>query len=955
MLIFLLTKFGFAYSQNPIGLPTIVNFARGDYNGGLQNRGIAQDENGIVYFANSEGLLSFDGVYWKRYPLPNQTIVRSVAIGSGHKIYVGGQNEMGYFSPDRTGSLVYTSLKSLLPEKYRSFKDIWDITAYNGQFFFRSQNNLFQYDGKAISISRPFSQWQFLGLCDRRLYAEDSQKGLLQFLKGKWIPVLTGNLPARNLGVTSLFHLNKDTILITTLKKGLFVLAGKQLSAFKFKGANPFKNQRLLCAIAMDDHHIAVGTQLGGLYIIDQNGRTLENLSRKEGLQNNTVLALFSDKEHNLWIGLDDGVDFYAYNSAIKHIYPEGLNEGTGYSAIVFNHSLYIGTSNWLYQLPFGRSGDLSTLSGTFKTVENTKGPVWGLFEVDHNLLAAHHEGAFQIKDNKAIPISTHAGYWNFIPYNSGSPSPGLMAGNYNGLDRLDYDGKNFISKGNINFNESSRFLLILQQTAWVANNDKGIFRVDLRSSPNRTRVYATLNGLPSLLKNRLFFIKNRMAVATSKGIYEYDERADSFKPSTYFKNIFGQKALRYLKEDSKGNVWFIEEKKLGVADFSGSWPRLIYFPELDGKLVSDFENIYPLNEENIFAGAARGFYHINYKKYKEIKNPVRVLIRAVKAWGDEDGILNGGYNVSRKTLQELSSGQNNLHFEYAAPSFQLQSNITYSYFLKGFDKDWSLWTKRPEKDYTNLPGGRYTFRVRARSNLGDESAITEYSFVVLPPWYRTLWAYAFYAMCFIAFNYLFYRWLKRKFRRQKLKYEQEQERLTYLHQLEMDQSEKEIIALKNEKLESEILGKNSELAAVAMHLLQKSELLSKIREELVHLRNSNNDMPSEELKKLIRIISQESKMDKDWEQFAGYFDTIQSDFLKAVKEMHPLLNPNELKLCAWLKMNLSSKEIAQLLTISVRGVEISRYRLRKKLGLPKEMNLSSYFTNLAAPKKDKV
>ncbi|MDB5134978.1 MAG: transcriptional regulator [Mucilaginibacter sp.] len=274
---------------------------------------------------------------------------------------------------------------------------------------------------------------------------------------------------------------------------------------------------------------------------------------------------------------------------------------------------------------------------------------------------------------------------------------------------------------------------------------------------------------------------------------------------------------------------------------------------------------------------------------------------------------------------------------------------------MKNFDKGWSVWSKRTEKDYTNLPEGNYSFQIKARSNLGDESIITRYSFIVLPPWYKSIWAYVTYGLLFLGFNYLFYRWLKKKFIREKLKYEAEQKRLKYLHQLEMEKSEKEIIALKNEKLESEILGKNSELASVAMHLLQKGELLAKIREELVQLRKSTNDMPSEELKRLIRILNQESKMDKDWDQFAGYFDNTHSDFLKAIKETHPLLSAHELKLCAYLRMNLSSKEIAQLLNISVRGVEISRYRLRKKLQLPTEINLFNYFTEFPTPKKENI
>jgi ligand-binding sensor domain-containing protein/DNA-binding CsgD family transcriptional regulator len=940
------------FGQNPIGLPVITNYLRSDYNAGLQNRGVAQDKNGILYFANSEGLLSFDGNYWQLYPLPNKTMVRSVAIGNDQKIYVGGQNEMGYFSPDKNGSLVFTSLKTLLPAKDREFRDIWNIVPYGNQLYFRSLDHIFQFDYHTLTDYRPLGQWQFLGACNGRLYAEDSARGLCTWTGGAWLGIhpAAGQAPP-HLAITAIVPLSGDSLLVATLKNGLFTLSGKHISPFKMNGPDPFLNQEILCAMRLNDGAIALGTHMGGLYLLDKNGHVSQNLSRKEGLQNNTVLALFADNDHNLWMGLDDGIDFDACNSAIKHIYPERLNEGAGYSALVFNKKLYIGTSNWLYELPVTDARDLSTVKGDFKPVAGTKGSAWGLFNIGDNLLLAHHEGAFQVRDDKATPIDTHFGFWNFTALGNLIPGADLLAGNYNGLDRLRYTPTGFISEGNLNFSESSRYVIAEKQTAWVAHNYKGIYKIDFSSPSNPViRVYTDKNGLPSSLKNRLFRIKNRMAVATGKGIYEYNARTDRFQPSAYFAPIFGRKDLRYLKEDDQGNIWFIEEKKLGVVDFSGPAPRLIYFPELNGKLVSDFENIYPLNEENIFVGAEKGFYHINYAQYTRNRNSIRVLVRAVKTYGDADSTINGGYTANG--LPSLGSRQNNLHFEFAAPAFQIQSNIQYSCLLSGFDRNWSLWSKKSEKDYTNLPEGRYTFDIKARGNLGDESAVTSYTFTVLPPWYRSWWAYAVYGLIFINGNYLFYRQLKKKFRRQKLKYEEEQKRLNYLHQLELDKSEKEIIALKNERLESEILGKNSELAAIAMHLLQKSELLTTIREELVHLRKTDNNMPSEELKRLTRILDQESKMDKDWEQFAGYFDKTHHDFLKALKEQHPLLSAHELKLCAYLKMNLSSKEIAQLLNISVRGVEIGRYRLRKKLGIPTEINLFDYFMRTGERKK---
>src|ERR1700761_2774938 len=148
-------------AQNTIGIPDIVNYPRDIYNAGTQNRGIVQDRNGVLYFANYQGLLTFDGNYWKNYPLPNKTVVRSVALGKDNRIYAGGQDDFGYFSPDKTGKLVYTSLKSLLTEKNNSFSDIWFIVPYGNDVFFMSREMIFQLNNRTITVYPAVSEWRF--------------------------------------------------------------------------------------------------------------------------------------------------------------------------------------------------------------------------------------------------------------------------------------------------------------------------------------------------------------------------------------------------------------------------------------------------------------------------------------------------------------------------------------------------------------------------------------------------------------------------------------------------------------------------------------------------------------------------------------------------------------------------------------------------------------------------
>jgi DNA-binding CsgD family transcriptional regulator len=369
------------------------------------------------------------------------------------------------------------------------------------------------------------------------------------------------------------------------------------------------------------------------------------------------------------------------------------------------------------------------------------------------------------------------------------------------------------------------------------------------------------------------------------------------------------------------------------------------------------------------------------------------VLIRNVRSTTQKDGLLFGGYMTGSEAQPPAPSIEyqgNSLHFEFSAVLYGQEQNIDYSYFLEGFDKDWSDWNRRPEKDYTNIPPGHYVFHVKCRNSVDNESPVTTYTFSILPPWYRSWWAGTLYCLLFCWLLYFFYKRQQRKYtrlqqlklREQQRQYDEEQKQLQFQHQLEISKNEKEIIRLRNEKLQAEIEqknleeeqqriqfehqieveknekeiinltnaklqadieGKNRELASNAMSFVQKGELLSKIKDELMRLKNGAETDKDKDFKKIIRTIDSELDNVHDWEQFAVHFDSVHTDYLKKLKETFPELTTSELKLCAYLRLNLTTKEISQLMNISIRGVETSRYRLRKKLDLPNEVHLSDF------------
>jgi DNA-binding CsgD family transcriptional regulator len=952
--------------QSSIGLPAIKNYKNIDYHAGTEIWDIGQDKTGLLYFANNDGLLTFDGSYWKIYPMPNKAAIKSIAIDPSGKIYVGGQDELGYFFPDERGILTYHSFRGIIPKKEGQFADIWNIVIKDNQVFFRSNEIILRLKDNKITIYNAPGGWRLLEKAGQALFAEDKTDGLLIFNDEQWQPACPGT-PTVPLHVKSILDYKKDTLLVTTQKNGLYLLHGSTLTK-KPTAIDPILfNDLTNCVRKIDTNKYAIGTTQNGVLIIDNTGKLIQQFSNREGLQSTNTLGLVLDADKNLWLGLENGIAFINYNTAVTHIYPEQANQTTSSALRIFDHRLYIGTANGLYNIPLdGSQKDLSTGKGIFTEVGNTKGQVWSLSEINHQLLLGHQEGAFVIKNDRAIPLMTRHGVWLFTTF---PDSEDIIAGTYTGLQLLSYANGDFKNEGKIDsFYESLGNLVIdTNKEIWATHPYRGIFKIQL-SADRRTIAhytqYTKKDGLPSSLNNTVYFIRHRIEIASEKGIYEYDPKAEKFIPSSFFTPLFKDSTIEYLTEDSSGNIWFVNHQHVGVIDFHQSSGRspftLTYFPELASQTIRGFKYIVPYNNENIFLGSDNGVFHLNYTQYLKSDFKLKVLLSTVKAIAERDSLIFGGYYLNGQEISpvqdptkiiSLPNHWNSFHFEYSSTLYAQKSNVEFSYQLIGFDKGWSGWSARTEKDYTNLPYGTYTFSVVARNNLGNSSQPVNYSFVVEPAWYQTLWAWLFYLLIFIGILNLVIKWQQKRFFLQQKRNEEEQRRLSYLHSLELDRTEKEIIALQKDKLEGELEFKTKELATVTMHLVKRGGIVLGIKQELLALiKKLNIPDPATQFRSVFKMFTDIEKNDDEWNQFAIYFDQVHNNFISILKAKFPGLSATDLKLCAYLRLNLSSKEIAQLLNISLKGVEISRYRVRKKLGISSEINLYDFLIEVTRP-----
>lgn len=958
VLIFIVAITNLAAAQNTIGIPNIVNYSKAVYKAGNQNFAITQDKDGIMYFANTDGLLSFDGTYWRIYPLPNKTIVRSVAIGQDKRIYVGGQKEIGYFAAGTNGDLAYTSLNTLLSKQESDFADVWNICFFEGHVFFRSNKKILDYHNNTIKTYSS-ENWGFLSSVSGKLLAHQSEKGLLNFINGNWEPALkSGAFPNINPFLRSAVALGSDSVLLVTLTDGLFILHHDTLTPFVTPDISHIAKQNISAACLLAPGNIALFTNLAGCIIINKQGQFIQHFTKKEGIQNNNARIGFQDRDKNLWLGLDNGIDLITYGNAIKNIYPDADDRNTGYTAVIHQKQLYLGVASGVYTMPLtGNNADISYVNGTFQLVKNSEGQVWNLTVVDGLLLMGHNKGGFRIDNNKAIPIDTKTGFWGFQPLHG---VPGMaIAGTYSGINFYNTSGGILSNSGIAAQFESARFIAVNKNEMWVSHPYKGMYRISLDKNNTATvNTYKDSKHILSGNHNKIFKLKEKIIFISDKGVFEYNEKEKDFVKADWFQKLAGNEPITYITEDKHGNIWFCRDRKVGIIDRSSAKPQLFFIPELDNRIMAaGFENIIPLDSNNVLIAADKGFFHINYQQYKKNKLPLHALIRKVQSplWNDK--VIYGGYG-SVKDIPSIAYTYNTLHFECSSTLYGQEQNTDFSYYLQGFDKNWSPWSAKREKDYTNLPAGTYVLKVKCRNNVDNESGIATFTFTILPPWYQTWWAYSLFLLLFVAVLYYFYKRQQRKYalqqqlklQEQQRKYAEEQKQLQLQHQVAIQESEKKIIELKNEKLEAEVLHKNTELASSAMNLVRKKEILSKLKEDLVQYKEiPEADKRAKEFLKIIRVIDKELDQNEEWEQFAIHFDTVHTNYLKKLTDNFPGLTISDLKLAAYLRLNLTSKEIAQLMNISIRGVETSRYRLRKKLGITNETNLFDFLLKVTA------
>lgn len=936
-----------------IGVPYVQNYTKAIYQSGNQNWSVTKDEHGIMYFGNSEGLLTFDGKYWQSYQMPNGLIVRSVAADGNGKVYAGGFGELGYWENNKKGQLQYHSLNQLVPKLYQPInEEIWKIYVEKDQVIFQSFGSIYIYKQGRIDVVKEHNPYLFLFKAGKRYFVEQVNAGLFELKNNKLVYVEGSNVMG-NSGVLSILPLSDKKLLIGTARNGLFVYDNSQIKPWT-NLANDFLKTFQLNNGVLIGKYVAYGTILNGVIIIDTAGNVVQQINKSSGLQNNTVLSLFVDNEQNLWTGLDNGIDRIEINSPLYFYFDKTGRFGTVYSSIIFKNKIYLGTNQGLFYSDWLDNREKRLFqSFDFKLIPGSQGQVWELSLQDGRLICGHNAGTFQVNDNTLSKITLISGGWTLKKLNDKQ----LIQGTYTGLVIYKKDNAgNWIFDHKIDgFGEPSRYVEQDNKgQIWVSHAYKGIYKVTLSSDLKKAtsvKYYDKRYGLPGSYNINVFNLDNRIIFASDSGFYVYDEISDRFYKYQQLNKKLGSFAVSNKIIQALGKkYWFINHGRVSLADFSTPGKLGIdsnRFNILDGRMVQNYENISRINSSIYLISVDDGFVILNDEdalQQNKIKLP-SVLIRRIENITDKITTITG--NGNQEDI-EIPYSQNNIRISYALP-FYRQEKIKFQYYLEGYSRQWSDWSTQSQKEFTNLNQGTYHFKVRAKINEENVSPETVFTFIVLAPWYAGQIAIVFYILFLILAYFLIRKYYRIKLKRhqhhihEKLHKEKEE----FLKQ-EAIANEQEIIKIRTEQLQADLASKSRELANSAMNIVYKNELLQKISDEITQLKDgSGKKLSDEQLRKIQKVINEGMSDERDWNLFESSFNEAHESFFKKLKAQHPDLVPNDLKLCAYLRMNMNSKEMASLLNISLRGVEIRRYRLRKKLNLEHDKNLVEFLMEL--------
>ncbi len=735
----------------------INNFSPAIYKGSDQNWCAVQDTMGKLFFANLNGVLVYDGRFWKTILLPNIVSVFSLDKDRRDKIYVGADNEFGYLDKEASGSFKYVSLSKDLSKSDKEFTSTWATHCIGEDVFFCSNEKLFWFDQKKISSFSPEgSAFHTFFKVGKHLFVREFEKGFKVFENGT-LNLIKGSEEFADKKVYAILQVEGNSYMVATRNDGIYMLYYNEKqptrSVFVKRPSaidNWLKDKELYCGLKTGENRYAFGSLKDGIIITDRSFKIITKLNSGNGLQDDAVKNMYEDSNDNLWLSLNFGIDFYENNTPITFWKKNEGIKGVVENVIIFKGSTFVATDKGLLKL--------NQSTSKFEETEITTN-CYSLASSNDHLFIASADGLYLFDGKQYKLILEEYAYSVFCDT--------IKNDLYIGTDYNFYKGKLDLGKLTIlnRLEEVGAVRSIaadkLGNIAFATANN-GVF---ILTEKLKKIQITTKEGLPVMSENHVFSYDQNIYVSTDKGIYEWDKKNEKvirsvdlnpYSESVYVSSAGQVKDEIWFQSTQEDKLKFSREEIVSIAPDKDKKFHIKYsfLNRIQGANAKHF--FYDNNK--VFIGTNQGLFCYDLNQSLTPSDFKVIISRAFFSNKTKAAFLENYSGQFVVPNIQVPYKENQLYVYPAATTFFGPEFVKFAYYLEGADEGYSDWDERKAIEILNIYDGTYTFHLKAKNLLGTESKEISFSFTILPPWYRTTWAYILYALVLIGSVFLFVR-----------------------------------------------------------------------------------------------------------------------------------------------------------------------------------------------------
>ena len=897
-------------------IPFIHNIPFSDFSSEDVNQ-IDKNDSGIFFMATHSGLVETDGKNHIKYSFGKQTNLEDIYVQSDSLIYSCGYGGFGKWIRSDLGEYTYHSIYYKEPTSDDYTQPIFsNILPYEDKIVFHAHNQLYFFDPSDNSYkieNAPDFLWK-LFLVNDNLFAGNYSGDIFRYENQAFTQVLSLGLNNTSVVFFDSFREN-DKLLITENGKLFTIQDSGRLVNEKI-----LKNIKVKSAVILDSNQIVIGTERNGIIILNDQFEFLDKISKEKGLSSNSIKSLFIDSK-NIWVTTDLGTDIII--ESIASVLSETGFLGSSNDYHLAGNTLLKATDRGLYEM------DLTIANSKFSLIPGSEGVNWDIEQVDDYIFIGHEKGMYTYQNGRFKAFHLTSGVWNFRQHPRDKNV--IFCGTYNGILILKRkEEKWYFDKRLDGFWDSSRFMEFDKSYLWVCHPAKGFFLMTLSENFEQIESFSFYDQFKADKNNSYSYfykINDELIFYNSESFYKYDYSDKLFYKSKKYNLIFSKFENFESFDALDDHILFSTSGRLGILHDSDFIPK-INLSSFGSKLIDskgDFSKLSSINDKYYIVNTNNRTLLYDIEKQSE-KQRLNNTIDVPKP------IVNRIYNkgMSYKKLldwnqsgeQSISFEANTIEFDFFIPNYIYNPHHVVEWKIQG-DSIWNILPEQNKLTLSSLSTDRYNLEIRTNDLQGNHSEMLTYSFVVLPVWYFSSVAIVVYFILIALGFYI----------------------IIYVYNIN---AEKKFLEIKREKLKLEVEKKSNELAFQAYTNIQKNKLLSTLKEYIFSSNNTNKKegLPSN-VRDIVNKIERQFRESNDWVKFDFHFTKANPDFFEKLNKLHPNLNANDKRICAFIKMQMPTKQMAEFLGINVKSLEMTRYRLRKKLALKDRSDLNQYLNNL--------